>query len=244
MNANGHEVVEGQIVPIAKATPISVLQRAVESGANVETLAKLLELQERWEKNEARKAFDAALAEFKADPPKLEKVKHVDFASNSGKRVDYHYAPLDYICTTIGAALSKHGLSFTWNVDQSVAAQVKVTCILRHKGGHSESVTMVAGLHDDTRMNAIQRLGATITYLERYSVLAATGLATADQDTDGMTMGNAADFLANIQDAADMQQLETRYKEAIREGLKGNDPAAVKAFMAARVKRESEIKAA
>src|SRR5882724_888949 len=82
----------------SRPTAISVLELAVKQGANVDTLTKLLELQERWEANEARKAFVAALAAFKANPPKLEKTKHVKFASKSGNAVDYHYAPLDYIC--------------------------------------------------------------------------------------------------------------------------------------------------
>lgn len=223
-------------------TPTSILELAVKQGANVDTLAKLLELQERFEANEARKAFVAALAAFKANPPRLEKVKEVDFPSKSGGRVSYKYSPLDYICATIGESLSKHGLSFTWNVDQS-NEQIKVMCMLRHAQGHSESVTMTASLHDDQRMNAIQRLGATVTYLERYSLLAATGLATADQDSDGVTMGEAADWLALIKEAGTLEELSKNYKEAVADGLKKQSAKAVGLYMEARKHREKELRA-
>lgn len=226
----------------SRPTAISVLQLAVEKGASVEALSKLLELQERWEANEARKAFVTALAAFKSNPPKLEKVKQVNFASKSGGNVNYKYAPLDYICAEIGGALSKHGLSFTWNVGQETSG-IKVTCILRHEQGHSESVMMAAALHDDQRMNAIQRLGATITYLERYTLLAATGLATADQDTDGVSTQEAADFIAHIEDASDLHELEHRYKEAIKDALQNKSPKAIDLYMKAREKRERELAA-
>lgn len=239
----------GDSLPIVSTvpTPLTVIEMAVRQGATVETLTKLFELQERVEARDARKAYDAALAAFKANPPKLEKVKQVDFGSKTGNRVNYKYAPLDYICAEIGSALSKHGLSFTWNVEQGSAENVKVTCILRHAQGHSESVTMAAPLHDDQRMNAIQRLGSTITYLERYSLLAATGLSTGDEDSDGMTMGNAADFLTLIKESANLQELDRNYKDAIKDAL-GNhvnpkaSGKAIEFYKEARGKREVELR--
>lgn len=227
---------------VAAPTPTTILQDAVRGGANIETLTKLLELQERFERNEARKAFVGALAAFKANPPKLEKTKQVNFASKSGGQVNYRYAPLDYICDAIGAALSKHGLSFTWNVEQGEG--VKVTCILRHALGHFESVTLSAALHDDQRMNAIQRLGATVTYLERYGLLAVTGLATAEQDTDAVTMGEAADFITLITESSNLDELKTNYQQAVADGLKKQSPKSVELYMNARKKREAELRAA
>lgn len=232
-------IVHASVAP----TPLSVIEIAVRQGANVETLTKLFELQERVEARDARKAFDEALAAFKANPPKLEKVKKVDFPSKSGGQVKYNYAPLDYICAEIGAGLGKHGLSFTWNVDQSTAERVKVTCILRHQQGHSESVTMIAGMHDDQRMNSIQRLGATVTYLERYSLLAATGLSTGDEDSDGITMQEAADYITVISESRTLDELKKNYQEAVADGLKKQSAKAVDLYMKARQKREAELRA-
>lgn len=228
---------------IVRFEPNDILEIAVRQAANVEVLAKLLELREQHEVREARKAHVSAMAAFKKNPPTLEKVKKVDFNSKNGGRVAYNYAPLNYICQTIGVALSEHGLSFTWSVEQSPEG-VRVTCILRHEQGHSESVTIGAGLHDDTRMNSIQRLGATITYLERYTLLAATGLATDEQDTDGITNAEAADFLALINESPSIEELKKHYQEAVADALRKQSAKAVDLYMKARQKREKELRSA
>ncbi len=53
--------------------------------------------------------------------------------------------------------------------------------------GHSEEVTLTANADATGAKNDIQALGSTITYLQRYTILTATGLATADMDNDGIT---------------------------------------------------------
>ena len=55
--------------PVRAVTPMDMIDRALVSGAAPETLERLLALQERWEAGQARKAFDAAIAEAKAEIP-------------------------------------------------------------------------------------------------------------------------------------------------------------------------------
>ena len=45
----------------ASMTPMEMISSAVEAG-NIDLVAKLMDLQERWDANQARKAFDAAIA--------------------------------------------------------------------------------------------------------------------------------------------------------------------------------------
>ena len=70
-----------------------VLSLAVEKGAGVEELKAIMELQERYERNEARKAYHVAMAAFKADPPKIDKDAHVEYSTSKGK-TDYKHATL------------------------------------------------------------------------------------------------------------------------------------------------------
>ena len=51
----------------AVLTPMELLDRAMSSGAGVDVLEKIMALQERWEKNEARKAYVAAFSQFMAE---------------------------------------------------------------------------------------------------------------------------------------------------------------------------------
>ena len=48
-------------------TPMEMLSRAIEGGAGIEVLEKLMDLQERWEARQARRAFDEAVAAAKSE---------------------------------------------------------------------------------------------------------------------------------------------------------------------------------
>ncbi len=168
-------------------TPMQMLQMAVERGSDLTVLEKLMDLQERWERNEARRAYVAALSQFKAQAPTLTKNKHVGYESRrTGDRTEYDYASLDQVCAVIGPALSKHGLSHTWETKQADGLVI-VTCILTHELGHSERVSLSAGADASGSKNSIQAIGSTVTYLQRYTLLAITGLAVSGQDNDGST---------------------------------------------------------
>jgi hypothetical protein len=173
------ELVEIESAAAPAVTPMQMLQIAVEKGTDIEQLDKLMNLHERWEAREARKAFVQALAAFKADPPRIVKNRHVKFGNT-----EYDHATLDQVCEVIGQALAAHGLSHTWEINQLENAAVAVTCVLTHTLGHAERVTM-RGMPDDSgSKNLIQQIGSTTTYLQRYTLLAATGLA-AGEDNDG-----------------------------------------------------------
>ena len=54
-----------------EVNPMSILQVAMsQDNFDVDKMTKLLELQERWDANQAKKAFNTAMAKFKENPPK------------------------------------------------------------------------------------------------------------------------------------------------------------------------------
>ena len=163
-------------------TPNQLLSMAVEKGADMGQLEKLMDLQMRWEADQARKAYVSAMAAFKADPPKLHKNKQVSFGTSKG-RTEYKHATLDHVSERIGEALARHGLHHRWNVDQSDI--IRVTCVIQHEQGHSESVAMSGAPDTSGTKNSIQATGSTVTYLQRYTLLAATGIAVDSGDDDG-----------------------------------------------------------
>lgn len=164
--------------------PMSLIQSAIAQGADVTTIEKLLALQERWEASQARKAFVAALAAFKADPPKVLKNKLVEFGNTK-----YKHATLDNVCNLIDPALSEVGLSFRWETESQDKGIIRVTCILTHEMGHSERTSLQTLPDASGGKNAIQAVGSTVTYLQRYTLLAATGIAVQNTDDDGRNAG-------------------------------------------------------
>ena len=62
---------------------------------------------------------------------------------------------------------------------------MSVICTISHWQGHAESTKLSAAPDNSGSKNSIQAIGSTISYLERYTLLALTGLATHDMDDDG-----------------------------------------------------------
>ena len=90
---------------VAAVTPMDLLRHAMDSGADLDRLEKLMGLQERWEANEARKAFADAMADFKKNPPTIFKDKHVGFKTDKG-RTEYDHATIgNVVDKVVGAAL-------------------------------------------------------------------------------------------------------------------------------------------
>ncbi len=181
---------------LAVMTPMDMLNKAVSQGANIEVLEKLMGLQERWEANQARKAFDEAMAAAKAEIPTISKNREVDFTSTKG-RTNYRHEDLAEIARTVDPILSRHGLSYRFRVTSNVNEPVSVTCILSHRAGHSEETTLSAGRDESGNKNSIQAIGSAITYLQRYTLKAALGLAAASDDDGSAT--DISDYISGDQ---------------------------------------------
>ena len=168
----------------ASVTPMDMIDRAISSGASVEALEKLMVLQERWEANQGRKAFDGAIADAKSEIPPIIKNRQVDFTSQKG-RTSYRHEDLAQIAATVDPILSKHGLSYRFRTHQD-GQVVTVTCILSHRDGYSEETTLSSAADQSGNKNHIQAIGSAATYLQRYTLKMALGLA-ASNDDDGKT---------------------------------------------------------
>jgi hypothetical protein len=161
-------------------TPMDMLAKAVESGAGLEMVEKLMGLQERWERNLARKSFDAAISAAKAEIPPI--------ARNATGHNEKRYADFAAIAAVVDPILSRFGLSYRFRTVQT--DRIAVTCVLSHKDGHSEETTLSGPADASGSKNAIQAIGSTLTYLQRYSLVQMLGLAAAkDDDGKGASSG-------------------------------------------------------
>jgi hypothetical protein len=160
-------------------TPVDLLNMAVERGASIESMTKLMDLRERWEAGQARKAFDEAVAAAKAGITPVVKNR----AGHNGKR----YADFAAIATAVDPIISQFGLSYRFRTTQT--DRISVTCVLSHKDGHSEETTLSGPADTTGSKNAIQAIGSTLTYLQRYTLVQALGLAATDDDDGGKAGG-------------------------------------------------------
>jgi hypothetical protein len=182
--------------PIAAAIATAIQNPAV----GIEQLNALWEISRKIEAAKAHAAYHSAMAQFKQNAPEIVRNKAVSFGAG---KTSYKHATLDAVAIPIAAALSACGLSHAWYIGQSEAG-ISVTCVLTHVLGHSERVTLCAGADNSGSKNPIQAVASTVTYLQRYTLLAITGLAVQDEhDDDGASAGGAkaaeaADLAAQI----------------------------------------------
>lgn len=162
-------------------TPIQLLGMAVQQGASIDQLERLMALKREYEKDQARQAYNAAFASFKAEAIQIIKNREIKAGPLSGKK----YAELFAVIEAITPALSKHGLSTSWKLTKDERDWIEVTCTLSHVAGHSESVSMGSPPDSGGAKNAIQARASAVTYLERYTLKAICGVAEQDDDDDG-----------------------------------------------------------
>jgi hypothetical protein len=216
MNAIIEKVIERDTsTAVAALTPMDMIERAISKGVGVDVIEKLMGLQERWEANQARKAFDAAMAAASAEIPVISKNRTVDFTSPKG-RTRYQHEDFAQITRAIDPILSKYGLSYRYRTS-SESDKVTVTCVVAHRDGHSQENSL-SGPPDQTgNKNALQAIGSTVTLLQRYTLKSAFGLAVSDDDD-----GNAAGTDEKISDeqAATITALVQETKSDVTRFLK------------------------
>lgn len=171
-------VVATEAPPPAASSPMELLSRALERGADLAMVEKLMDLAERQERNMALKAFDAAVAEAKKEIPVIR--------ANATGHNEKRYADQGAFAAVVDPIIAKHGLSYRYRANQS-ANMVEVTCVLSHRDGYSEETTLSSTPDSSGGKNSIQAIGSALTYLQRYSLKLALGLA-ASKDDDGKSV--------------------------------------------------------
>jgi hypothetical protein len=174
----------GQALPAVQATPLSMIQFAIEKGAGIDQLERLWDMQLRYEANEAKKAYHFAMSEFKKERIVITKDK--DNTQYKSK-----YTSIGHLIEVVSPLLGKHGLSHKWDIVQE-GDIIKVTCVSTHSLGHSESVSMSAPSDKSGAKNPIQQIKSTRTYLQAATFESLFGLASTDSnvDDDGNGYGN------------------------------------------------------
>lgn len=173
-----------------QAGPMGTALQMLKAGVTVEQLQGMLAIQLDWEKNEARKAYVADMALFKLNPPEILKTKQVSFSGT-----EYKHATLGDVTHAVVDALARHGFSHSWESKQDKGF-ITVVCKITHRLGHSESTMMEAQPDASGKKNPIQQVASSITYMQRYTLLAACGLATMDEkDDDGRGSSVPIDYI-------------------------------------------------
>ena len=187
------------VMPAASesAAILSVIERmAMNPEIDPDRIERFIVLKERIDANNAKRDFDAAVAQAKATIPPAEK--------NSTGHNNKRYADFFAYAKVVDPIISALGLSYRFRAAQT--DRITVTCVLTHEGGHSEENSLSGPPDASGSKNAIQAIGSTLTYLQRYTLVQALGLA-ASGDDDGVAAGSGE--LVNLEQIEELQSLLT-----------------------------------
>ena len=168
---------------LARVDPQALIAQAIEKGAGIDTMERLVALAKDVREVQAREAWYAAMAEFQRTCPTIKKTARAKIQTRGGGSFEYSFAPLDEIMGTIQPIMGPLGLSVSWRSKFEKDAVI-VSCRISHTFGHHEEsgdvpMPVVQG---DGGANPQQRVGIATTYAKRYSLLGIIGMAPEDDD--------------------------------------------------------------
>jgi hypothetical protein len=198
--------------PVSEAGAVMAMieRMSTDPTISIERVEQAFAFYEKVQASQARKAFDAAMAAAKAEIPVIIKKRTVKYGA-PGKETTYQHEDLGGIAEIVDPILAKFGLSYRYRTSSKLNQPVSVTCIIAHEAGYFEETTLTAGRDDSGGKNAIQAIGSSVTYLQRYTLKAALGLAAA-KDDDAKTAEATPDELATLT-PAQIAKFESLLKE-------------------------------
>lgn len=191
-----------------ESTPVNVLeiiQQAVATKQDVETLRGLFELQKDFMKMQAEQAFHAAMARLQAKIPQINKL---------GQGKNNKFAKLEDIDTIIRPLLAEEGFSFSFDEENHTDKTITFIAKISHQQGHSEVKRLTVPVDAAAKNRegnavrpAIQDAGSTVSYARRYLIKMHLNIIECLEDTDGepakpITQDQALDIEAAITELA------------------------------------------
>jgi hypothetical protein len=213
------EATSTAIVPAHQASPptllAAIIAMASDPSLDAEKLQRLLDMQERLEDREAKRAFNAAFRRLQAKLPRVRKNGVLEYPVHKDKpdgpkRKVAHFAKWEHVHEAIQPILDSEGFALTFRVEQRPGdgGGIMVTAYLLHEGGHErDSGPFPVALDTSGGKNNAQAYGSSKSYGQRYSASAVLNLVYTDEDDDAKGPGPVGrptgDKLADIERTLD-----------------------------------------
>lgn len=180
------------VVPSPPADQIVLMfeRLAKDPAVDVTKLEKLIEMQERILRYNARAEYYAAFAAMQPEIPTIDEKG----AILVGGEVRSRYATNEDIQEAVKPILQKHGFMLSFRTEFPDKTTVKVIAVLAHRSGHFEQTEFISAADTSGSKNSIQALGSAQSYGQRYTTRALLNIASrfnGDKDDDGHGVSRA-----------------------------------------------------
>lgn len=195
-------------------TPSEMISFALKQGMNMADLKQLFDMQERWETQQAAKAFSAALCGFQAEMPTIFKRRTAEVKTSTGGSYTYKFESFDDVMREASPVLAKYGIVVTFNTEQlDNPPRLKILVRIR-VGSFFEDKSFSCPVPTDVKISEPQKFGQALSYAKRYALKAALNIVSTDQednDAQGLfefiTKEQAAQLKGLIEEAgADLER--------------------------------------
>lgn len=161
---------------------------ARDPAVSAEKLSQIASAHERITAQDAEQAFNAAFTAAQQAMSPIVKDAMNDTTSS-------RYARLETISQAIDPIIHAHGFSTSFGTaDSPLERHYRVTCKVRHIGGHAETFhgdvpADLDAYEGEADKVAVHAYGSSMTYGRRYVKVLAFDIVLKDEDTDGNTPG-------------------------------------------------------
>ncbi len=205
---------KNKVLPVMAQPHMRLIQMAVESGADIIYVEKLMDLHERHEANQARKDYNGAMSKFQGLLPVIEKNGIVDYTSSKG-RTFYDYAKLEDIAKGIRPALKETGISYRFTQSQD-NGWITVVCIVTHVSGHFELSQLTSQPDVSGGKDPLKAIASAISYLRRYTLTGSLGIVVGGEDDDG----GSFDPLSVVEEGEQVLLTDAQYNQREKSWIK------------------------
>jgi hypothetical protein len=166
-------------LPVGDPYMVLVERAARDATFDINKFQALLGERDKERRTIAELKYMEALAQAKRELPTVVKNREVNLGGNRS----YKYEDFNAVADAVDPVLAKYGLSYRFET-QSDGNVVSVNCIVFGHGHSVNQATLKSAPDTSGAKNAVQAIGSTVTYLQRYTLKAALGIA-ASVDDDG-----------------------------------------------------------
>lgn len=169
----------------------AIISAAKDPAVDVAKLRALLEMQERLEEREAKRAFTAAFARLSKDLPRVKKNGTISLGKDkAGVAMEVAFAKWEDMDKIIRPFMAREGftLSFDSAARPGDGGGLIVTGTLEHGDGHTRTASMPLPLDTGPGRNNLQAMGSTLSYGKRYCAEMLLNIVREGQDDDARSM--------------------------------------------------------
>ena len=168
---------------VVQPNPAALLQIAIDGGADIDKLGKLMDMQFQWNADQAQKAYNADMVKAQSEMP-------IVATNKTNDQTHSRYADIEALAREAKPIYTKRGFSVSCYEDECPhEGMIRTSCDVMHRDGHTKKYYIDfeiddKGLAGKTNKTKIHGKGSTFSYSRRYLVLMVFDIPTGD-DNDG-----------------------------------------------------------